>query len=226
MPEALLQPNGILRSNHIEGVGKIRPNKKDLASFSTEMKEPWKKKFVGLEDKPLALVLLASIYFGDHADAPGQYFSLGTALAHPHSRGSVHVSSKELKDPAFDGGFFRESVDVEVLQREIARRMERYRGPLESCHHVFEEGSEASFEVADRDVRRVPVSEITDVRYTKEDNKAIVECLRKRVETMWHSLGTCAMKPFDSGGVVDGDLNVYGVTGLKVVGVSCFGMLV
>lgn len=79
------------------------------------MKEPWKKKFVGLEDKPLALVLLASIYFGDHADAPGQYFSLGTALAHPHSRGSVHVSSKELKDPAFDGGFFRESVDVEVL---------------------------------------------------------------------------------------------------------------
>lgn len=36
----------------------------------------------------------------------------------------------------------------------------------------------------------------------------------------WHSLGTCAMKAQADGGVVDGSLNVYGTTGLKVADLS------
>ena len=39
---------------------------------------------------------------------------------------------------------------------------------------------------------------------------------------MWHSLGTCAMKLLNEGGVVDGELNVYGVEGLKVAGMFEF----
>ncbi|KAH7329908.1 putative choline dehydrogenase [Rhexocercosporidium sp. MPI-PUGE-AT-0058] len=194
--EALSQSNGILSSNHIESIGKIRPNAADLASFSPELQELWARDFTGLADKPAALVLMASIHFGDHADTPGQYFTMGTALAYPYSKGEY---------------MSLERVDVEILvrmykkEREIARRMERYRGPLGSCYPVFRDGSEANFEVADRDLGK--------------DDEAIVVCLR-RVEAMWHSLGTCSMKPEEAGGIVAGNLNVYGVTGLKVADLS------
>jgi choline dehydrogenase-like flavoprotein len=40
------------------------------------------------------------------------------------------------------------------------------------------------------------------------------------VETTWHSLGTCAMKPREQGGVVDKRLNVFGTEGLKCVDLS------
>jgi alcohol oxidase len=40
------------------------------------------------------------------------------------------------------------------------------------------------------------------------------------VETTWHSLGTCAMRPQKDGGVVDGRLNVFGTEGLKCVDLS------
>lgn len=42
----------------------------------------------------------------------------------------------------------------------------------------------------------------------------------EHVETTWHSLGTCAMKPRDKGGVVDERLNVFGTTNLKCVDLS------
>ncbi|KAF5367242.1 hypothetical protein D9757_011691 [Collybiopsis confluens] len=35
-----------------------------------------------------------------------------------------------------------------------------------------------------------------------------------------HSLGTCPMKPYNQGGVVDSKLNVYGIQGLKVADLS------
>lgn len=56
--------------------------------------------------------------------------------------------------------------------------------------------------------------------YTKEDDKAIETLCRERVSTTWHGLGTLAMKPRDKGGVVDKELNVYGVENLKVIGKS------
>ena len=40
------------------------------------------------------------------------------------------------------------------------------------------------------------------------------------VETTWHSLGTCAMKPREEGGVVDKRLNVYGTQNLKCADLS------
>ena len=44
--------------------------------------------------------------------------------------------------------------------------------------------------------------------------------LRENVETTWHSLGTCKMRPRDRGGVVGEGLGVYGVAGLKVADLS------
>ncbi|KAI5836378.1 alcohol oxidase-like protein [Schizophyllum commune Tattone D] len=65
----------------------------------------------------------------------------------------------------------------------------------------------------------VPV-DAPDIAYSEEDEKAIEEWARGFVQTAWHSLGPCAMKLREDGGVVDARLNVYGVQGLKVVDLS------
>lgn len=59
-----------------------------------------------------------------------------------------------------------------------------------------------------------------DIKYTAEDDQAIDDWVADHVETTWHSLGTCAMKPREEGGVLDKRLNVYGTTNLKVVDLS------
>jgi alcohol oxidase len=56
--------------------------------------------------------------------------------------------------------------------------------------------------------------------YCKEDDEAIMDWVRDNLNTTWHSLGTCAMRERERGGVVDGSLNVYGTQGLKVVDLS------
>lgn len=59
---------------------------------------------------------------------------------------------------------------------------------------------------------------VKDIVYTEEDDKVIEQWIRETVATTWHSLGTCKMAPREKEGVVDGRLNVYGVTGLKLAG--------
>ena len=59
-----------------------------------------------------------------------------------------------------------------------------------------------------------------NIKYTKEDDAAIDDWIADHVETTWHSLGTCAMKPREQGGVVDARLNVYGTQNLKCVDLS------
>ena len=59
-----------------------------------------------------------------------------------------------------------------------------------------------------------------DIKYTEDDDKAIDDWVADHVETTWHSLGTCAMKPREQGGVLDARLNVYGTTNLKCVDLS------
>ncbi len=95
-----------------------------------------------------------------------------------------------------------------------------YRGELPIGHPEFPAGSEAALIDLDAplagDSRKPPAK----IEYTLEDDKAIETFLRKHIGTTWHSLGTCAMKPRDRGGVVDKELNVYGTEGLEVVDLS------
>lgn len=50
--------------------------------------------------------------------------------------------------------------------------------------------------------------------------------VRDNVFTFFHPLGTCAMLPKKDGGVVDPQLRVYGVKGLRVVDASVIPMIV
>lgn len=91
--------------------------------------------------------------------------------------------------------------------------MDAFDGEIAAGHPQFSSGSKAA--TVDTKAKAAQ-----DVYYTSEDDKAIEKWLRDHVASCWHSMGTCKMAPFDDGGVVDPNLNVYGVRGLKVADLS------
>lgn len=99
--------------------------------------------------------------------------------------------------------------------REIARRLPYYRGELVFGHPSFAANSAAAAKL-----RPEGETVTEDIVYTKEDDEAILDFVRGNLNTTWHSLGTCAMRPQADGGVVDEKLNVYGTAGLKLCDLS------
>lgn len=142
---------------------------------------------------------------------------------YPFSRGFVHITGPDIKDPVkFKTGFFDNGLDLMKAawtykkQREIVRRMPIYRGEVASMHPPFSVDSSAAIRSLDQ-----PLPEdIPDIVYTAEDDSILEEWLRNHVTSTWHSLGTCKMAPKEKMGVVDENLNVYGTKGLKVVDLS------
>jgi alcohol oxidase len=152
----------------------------------------------------------------------GQYMTLGAYTAYPYSRGSIHITDKEdvINGYEFDTGFLNHPSDIKKqlwaykTSREIGRRLPYYKGELELGHPKFKEGSAAALSTG-------PIEgEVKNIEYSKEDDEAIEDWIRGNLNTTWHSLGTCQMREKSKGGVVDGKLNVYGVTGLKVADLS------
>ncbi|KJA14517.1 GMC oxidoreductase [Hypholoma sublateritium FD-334 SS-4] len=216
---------GLMAHNGLDCGVKWRPNAKELAEMSPEFDHRWKTYFADAPDKPVMILLPFSAYAGADVSVPrGKYFSMAYFSGYPASVGRVHITSGS--DPYaklnFDAGFLDDPADVVILRwaykksREFARRMQTFRGDVAVGHPQFKPGSIAATDSA---TSPVPLS-APDIVYTKADNDAIDEYHRKTVETTWHSVGTCAMKPRDKGGVVDERLNVYGVQGLKVADCS------
>ncbi len=57
---------------------------------------------------------------------------------------------------------------------------------------------------------------------SKESDEAILADFRKRAGSVYHTSCTCRMAPEDKGGVLDPQLRVHGVDGLRVVDASAF----
>ncbi|OKL59581.1 hypothetical protein UA08_05056 [Talaromyces atroroseus] len=210
--------------NGLDCVGKLRPV--DPKSLHPTLQRAWEADFKTQAEKPLMLIATIAGYVGDHSCIDvGQYFSCGPYTPYPYSRGSIHITGPSTVDvPEFNCGFLSNPIDLEKLvwgyklQREIVRRMSYYQGPLKEGHPTFPEGSKASYEVVDEASRSR--EQLIHIDYSAEDDEVIRKFIRERVHTTWHSLGTCAMKPREDGGVVDSSLNVHGVSGLKIVDLS------
>jgi alcohol oxidase len=150
--------------------------------------------------------------------------SVTTFTVYPYSRGHVHITGPSLDDPVdFTTGFFTDPIDVTKhvwvykKQREIARRMQAYRGEVPALHPPFARDSAAALIIDPLDG---PLADVSDIRYTAEDDAVIAQWARDNVGTTWHSLGTCNMAPLAEGGVVDGTLSVHGLEGLKIADLS------
>jgi len=143
---------------------------------------------------------------------------------YPVSRGSIHITSSSINaSPEFRPQYLFDPRDLppHVLaykqQRELVRRMPSFRGEVRELHPPFSETSAARCVEYPTPAQRVEIAN-SKVVYTEEDNKVIEEFVKANCAPVWHWLGTAAMKRREQGGVVDGNLNVYGVQGLKVAG--------
>ncbi|KAJ3767607.1 GMC oxidoreductase-domain-containing protein [Lentinula raphanica] len=253
-----------LSSNAIDAGFKIRPTEEELKEMGPEFNELWDKYFKDKPDKP---VMFGSIVSGAYADhtllPPGNYITMFQYLASvptifsvrsvsnvpSYVRNILLVVDVPYKAPTFDSGFMNNKADFAPIRwsykktREVARRMDAFRGELTSHHPHFHPASPAACKDIDiKTAKQIYPDGLTvgihmgtwhkpgdeynasmvheDIKYTKEDDDAIDNWVADHVETTWHSLGTCAMKPREQGGVVDGRLNVFGTQNLKCVDLS------
>jgi len=241
----------LLSSNMIDAGFKIRPTEEELKEMGPEFNKLWDTYFKDKPDKP---VMFGSIVSGAYADhsllPPGKYMTMFQYLEYPASRGKIHIqSSNPYKEPNFDSGFMNNKADFAPIRwsykktREVARRMDAFRGELTSHHPHFHPNSPAACRDIDiKTAKQLLPNSFTvgihmgtwhtasepfdaskvheDIKYTEDDDRAIDEWIADHVETTWHSLGTCAMKPREEGGVVDARLNVFGTENLKCVDLS------
>ena len=135
--------------------------------------------------------------------AAEDYVSLNAMLAHPFSRGSVHIrSSSPMEKPTVDFAYLTHPLDIELLARHILS-LERLLTcePLASC--------------VKKDGKRLPAS--FPRMATLEDAKRMI---RACAHTNYHPAGTCAMLAENVGGVVDPTLRVYGTANVRICDAS------
>ncbi|KAH9174549.1 alcohol oxidase-like protein [Lactarius sanguifluus] len=211
--------------NSIDAGIKWRPKPSEVAELRPEFQEYWDSYFANAPDKPVLWIGVGSASMGNPTVPRRKYFTLGAFTEYPVARGHVHIThANDVSAPTdFVPGYLESKADVQPLMwgykfmREIARRMPHFRGEPPMRHPAFTPSGPAAV-VAHAEG---PVSfDAPRIVYSEEDERTLEVFVRAMVATTWHSLGTCAMKPREQGGVVDAKLNVYGVRGLKVADLS------
>ncbi|KAL4892351.1 GMC oxidoreductase-domain-containing protein [Aspergillus ambiguus] len=207
---------------------KLRPGDHEIKALGPAFERAWNRDYQDCVTRPLSIITSLNGFPGDPNGKPhAQFFSCSTFTPYPYSRGHVHITSPSLGDPInFTTGFFADEDGVDMKksvwaykkQREIIRRMEIFRGEYAPLHPPFAPHSNAAVTTEPLD-GPLP-SNPPDIVYTAEDDQVLEQWLRENVSTTWHSLGTCKMAPEDEGGVVDANLSVYGVKGLKIADLS------
>jgi alcohol oxidase len=216
----------LIASNGVDAKIKWRPDGDELKAMGSAFQPRWNEFFRDRPEKCVAILSLIAGYIGPLVGTlpPRNYMMAAYFTLYPASAGSVHIKVDENGKEALDftPGFLDDPSDIIPINfaykkmREIYRRMPSYRGELAQAHPKFPERSAAACGEASG-----PVDiNAPDIVYSAEDDEAIEQFHRDCVQTTWHSLGTCAMKPRAEQGVVDARLNVYGVTNLKVADMS------
>ncbi|KAH8664340.1 GMC oxidoreductase [Xylariales sp. PMI_506] len=226
--EAMTASSPLLGWNSCDIAGKLRPSDEDIAALGPEFKKAWERDFQDKPDRPLMLMALVQGYSLDPIDGvePGQYVSVAPFTAYSYSSGHIHITGPNWNDPLdFDVGFFNDEHELDIKKhvwaykksREIMRRTAMFRGEVPTGHPRYPEGSKAAVQETWTEGQH---QDVADIEYSPEDDEAIVQKLRETVNTTWHGLATARMAPREDKGVVDANLNVYGVQGLKAADLS------
>ena len=158
----------------------------------------------GLHAPDLQLVFVQGIV-DDHARKQhlGHGYSCHVTVLRPKTRGTVQIASPDpAQPPLIDPRFLSERADLELLMTgaDVQRRI------LDA----------SAFD----DVRGKPLYAVD-----QNDRKALERDIRRRADTQYHPSGTCKMG-HDAMAVVDDQLRVHGVQGLRVADASIMPTLV
>ncbi|KAI1656875.1 putative GMC oxidoreductase [Daldinia decipiens] len=135
-----------------------------------------------------------------------KYYSATITLAHPLSRGSVHITSASpspSSPPAIDPKSLSHALDVEILSRHVR------------FLHAITTTSPLASHLAARGKRNPGAPSPLDLEAAR---RYVRECA-----TGSHDFsGSCSMMARELGGVVDARLRVYGCANLRVCDASVF----
>lgn len=142
----------------------------------------------------------------DHArqDGPGHGYMLHACQLRPESRGYVSLNSVDPKDPpAIQPNYLSAPKDLEVMVKAV-----------KIARQIF---AASSFDPY-RGAEYLPGPHI-------QTDEEIAAFIRQNAETIYHPVGTCKMGQ-DSESVVDAQLKVHGLQGLRVVDASVMPTLI
>lgn len=133
--------------------------------------------------------------------------AIGPCFLRPKSRGSVRLRSKNPKDSAlFDAGVFSDEDDLEVLMRGVQLGIKILEAP-------------ALAKLVKR--RALPEPGI------EKSESSLRDYVRQTAKTVYHPSGTAKMGPMtDKTAVVDSQLRVHGLRGLRVGDASIMPTLI
>ena len=135
----------------------------------------------------------------------GHGYSLHSCVLNPRSRGALKlVSANALDAPAIDPGFLSDPDDMAILVRSF-RLMRK----------ILDAPAFAS----------ITGRELYTAKLRDDDQAGIENAIRERADTIYHPVGTCRMGS-DERSVVDPQLRVRGIAGLRVVDASVMPQLV
>lgn len=151
-------------------------------------------------DRPNVQFHFAPAYFIDHGfkQVEGHGFTIGPTLVRPESRGHVRLrSANPAEAPAIQPNCLEADADVTAMTEgiRVARRIAQMQAmaPFRGDEHC-------------------PGDAVSS-------DEALAAYLRSEVQTLYHPVGTCRMGT-DDGAVVDPQLRVRGVEGLRVADAS------
>ena len=164
--------------------------------------------FIRTEDQltgPDIELIFAPVAFLDHGDTPadGHGYTIGVVLLQPESRGAIRLATSDPRDhPLIDPRYLSEPRDLAVLAAGTERAIE-----------VFETAPLAPHMRGWIRPDRRPTSA-----------RDLESAVRHWSETLYHPAGTCRMGT-DAHSVVDGELRVHGLDGLRVADASVIPVL-
>jgi choline dehydrogenase-like flavoprotein len=134
----------------------------------------------------------------------GHGFSCHVCVLRPKSRGSVKLASANVADsPLIDPGFLTHPDDMELLVKGVKLMRKIMEAPALSAHR----GRELEMSV------------------NATNDEAIKAFIRQTSDTIYHPVGSCKMGT-DPMAVVDPELRVHGLQGLRVIDASVMPTLI
>jgi len=130
-------------------------------------------------------------------------YSIHTCVLRPYSRGTVRLASPDLRDPPLiDPRFLSDRRDMDTLVAGVSVALRILRAPAMAGYDG-------------------PAFHGTG----KEEGEALIPLIRDHADTIYHPVGTCRMGG-DEAAVLDPQLRVRGVEGLRVVDASVMPTLI
>jgi len=188
---------GMLTSNVAEAYGFVRTSIADEVGATEDLPD-------------IEIIFAAAPYVGEGlVPLPEEGVTVGAILLRPHSRGSIRLASADPADAAvIDPGYLSdpEGIDARTL-----------RAGLEECERLIATDALAGI------VTGRWVQPTGGERLSADDRVEL--SMRRYSHTLYHPVGTARMGE-DAASVVDPDLRVRGVTGLRVADASVMPTLI